>query len=442
MKKIAWSIVGVGLLTALIYAQNTRSNVDATAFLRSTTGQALVESYNLIQQQYLNRLDQAKLDSLLQGSIRGMIEALDDQFTSYSPPSRAALRNDDVAGEFFGIGATLSPPPSGGGAQIVGVIRGLPAFNAGIRVGDVIVEVNGQDVTDLQVDEIVAKIRGPRDTKLTVGVKRDGSNATLRFEMVRQRVEIVSVTRTMLPGNVGYVALETFGNVRVIDQLNAAIADLRSKGATKLIFDLRDNGGGLLDQGCQVASAFISEGPIVFVRTRTQTREYCAATGRPLWTGPMVVLINGNSASASEIVAGAMQDTKRGRVIGETSFGKGVGQNVIDLANGGDLTLVTFEWLTPARRGINEKGITPDIEVADNRFETPVSFEGTGAKPGETVTLTLGGKTLTAKANDEGKFSFSQPLPARLQPDTNDRTIAAVDVEKDAILKRAIEAIR
>ena len=178
-----------------------------------------------------------------------MIEALDDQFTSYNPPAAAALRSQDLAGEFFGIGATLSPPQSGGGAQIVGLIRGLPAITAGLRVGDVIVEVSGEDVSKLTVNEVVAKVRGPKGTKVVIGVKREGSAAILRYEMIRERVEIVSVTRAMLPGNVGYVALETFGNVKVTDQLTAAIADLRSKGATRLVFDLRDNGGGLLDQG-------------------------------------------------------------------------------------------------------------------------------------------------------------------------------------------------
>lgn len=438
MKRRAWIIVVGGILAALVYAQ--LSGGAAEAFNRNPNGQALVQTYQLIQNQYLNRLEADQLNRVLEGGIRGMLGALDDQFTSYSPPQRASLRNQDIQGEFFGIGATLSPNENGGGARVQGVIRGLPAFNAGVRAGDIIIEVNGEDMTKLDLNEIVAKIRGPQNTKVTIGIRRDGTNAVLRFEMIRQRVEIISVSRTMLPGNVGYVALETFGNVRVIEQLNAALAEMRQRGVQKLVFDLRDNGGGLLDQGCQVARAFIREGPIVYTRTRNETRLYCDANGQIAWSGPMVVLINGNSASASEIVAGAMQDTGRAKVIGETSFGKGVGQNVIDLANGGDLTLVTFEWLTPKRRGINKQGIKPDIEIKDTRFEVPVSFEGTGAKPGETVTITIGGQTFTTKADAQGKYNFSQPRPAVNLP--AERGQAEVDLNKDAILRRALEELR
>jgi len=437
MKRRAWIIAVGGILAALVYAQLSAS---AEAFNRNPTAQALIQTYQLIQSQYLSRLEAEQLTRVLEAGIRGMLGALDDQFTSYSPPQRANLRNEDVRGEFFGIGATLSHNENGGGARVQGVIRGLPAFNAGIRAGDVIVEVNGEDMTRLEINEIVAKIRGPQNTRVTVGIRRDGTNAVLRFEMIRQRVEIISVSKTILPGNVGYVALETFGNVRVIEQLNAALAEMRQRGVQKLVFDLRDNGGGLLDQGCQVAGAFIREGPLVFTRTRYATRLYCEAGGRVAWNGPMVVLINGNSASASEIVAGAMQDTGRAKVIGETSFGKGVGQTVIDLANGGDLTLVTFEWLTPKKRVISEQGIKPDIEVRDTRFTVPVAFEGTGAKPGETVTITIGGQTFTTRADAQGKYSFSQPRPAVTLP--AERGQAEVDLNKDAILRRALEELR
>ncbi len=439
MRRFSWLLVGGAVVAALVYAQIGRPNSDA--FMRNRNGQALMQTYQLIQDEYLQKLDQKKLDAVIQGGIRGMISALDDQFTSYTAPTSSSIRSQDLQGEFYGIGVSLSlQPAKGGGAQIIGVTRGLPGYNAGLKVGDVITEVNGQDVTKLEVDEIVSKIRGPKDTKVTIGVRRDGSNAVIKFEMVRQKVEIISVTKAILPGNVGYVALETFANVKVFDQLNAALKEMRDKGVKKLVFDLRDNGGGLLDQGCQVAEAFIKEGPIVFTRYRTQTKLFCEASGRVQWSGPMVVLVNGNSASASEIVAGAIQDTGRAKVIGESTFGKGVGQNVIDLPNGGELTLVTFEWLTPKKRALNKTGVKPDIEVKDTRFEVPLAFEGTGVKPGETVTLNVGGKTYTAKADEKGKFTFSQTLPPR--PQSEDRGQAVIELEKDAILQRALEELK
>jgi C-terminal processing peptidase-2. Serine peptidase. MEROPS family S41A len=188
-----------------------------------------------------------------------------------------------------------------------------------------------------------------------------------------------------------------------------------------------------------VASAFLKEGPIVYTRTRNLTRVWCEASGRPLWDGPMVVLVNGNSASASEIVAGALQDYGRAQVIGEKTFGKGVGQTPYTLANGGELTLVTFEWLTPKRRAINKQGLKPDIEVKDTRFPTPFSFQGAGAPPGAEVTVTLNGKTVKVKADAEGKFSYAEPQRSRPLPE--ERGQAVLDLEGDAILKKALEVL-
>ena len=437
MKRRAWFMVGLGVLLALVYAQLPRPQ--AETFLQNPNGQALLEVYQRIQQDYLEPLSKEKLDKLLEGAIGGMVQALEDPFISYSPPQRSTLRQEDLRGEFFGIGATLSAAnPDGTGARIEGVMKGLPAQRAGLRAGDVILEVDGEDVTKLPLLDIVAKIRGREGTKVTLKVRREGVPAPLVFELVRERVEIISVS-TAKVGDVGYVALETFANFKVEDQLKRAIEELKAQGVKKLIFDLRDNGGGLLDQGCAVASAFLKEGPIVYTRTKNLTRVWCEATGQTLWDGPMVVLVNGNSASASEIVAGALQDYGRAKVIGEKTFGKGVGQTPYTLANGGELTLVTFEWLTPKRRSINKEGITPDIVVKDTRFPTPFSLQGAGAPPGAEIAVTLNGKTVKVKADAEGKFSYAEPQRQRPLPE--DRGQAVLDLENDAILKRALEEL-
>ena len=437
MKRRAWFMVGLGVLLALVYAQLPRPQ--AETFLQNPNGQALLEVYQRIQQDYLEPLSKEKLDKLLEGAIGGMVQALEDPFTSYSPPQRSTLRQEDLRGEFFGIGATLSAAnPDGTGARIEGVMKGLPAQRAGLRAGDVILEVDGEDVTKLPLLDIVAKIRGREGTKVTLKVRREGVPAPLVFELVRERVEIISVS-TAKVGDVGYVALETFANFKVEDQLKRAIEELKAQGVKKLIFDLRDNGGGLLDQGWGVASAFVKEGPIVYTRTKNLTRVWCEATGQTLWDGPMVVLVNGNSASASEIVAGALQDYGRAKVIGEKTFGKGVGQTPYTLANGGELTLVTFEWLTPKRRSINKEGITPDIVVKDTRFPTPFSLQGAGAPPGAEIAVTLNGKTVKVKADAEGKFSYAEPQRQRPLPE--DRGQAVLDLENDAILKRALEEL-
>lgn len=438
MKKRAWFFLAAGLLLALVYAQLSRPQ--AEAFLQNPNGQAVLEVFQRIQQDYLQPLSREELNKVLEGAIGGMVGALKDPFTTYSPPQRANLRQEDLRGEFFGIGATLTPVnPDGTGAKVEGVMKGLPAQRAGIRAGDVILEVDGQDVTQLPLAEIVARIRGREGTKVTLTIKREGVPAPLKFELVREKVEIISVTQGMI-GEVGYVGLETFANFKVEDQLRQAIQDLKQKGAKKLILDLRDNGGGLLDQGCAVASDFLKEGPIVYTRTRTLTRVYCEASGQPLWTGPMVVLVNGNTASASEIVAGALQDYGRAKVIGEKTFGKGVGQTPYTLANGGELTLVTFEWLTPKKRAINKEGLRPDLEVKDTRFSTPFSFQGAGVPAGAEVTVTVNGRTVRVKADQEGKFTYAEPQKSRPLPE--ERGQAVLDLETDAILKRALEELR
>ncbi|HHH26753.1 MAG TPA: PDZ domain-containing protein, partial [Polyangiaceae bacterium] len=256
--RLLWA--GVALLTVAVGLAQFGGGA---GFERNPNGKALIETYEIIQEQYLKPIDPKKADELLQGGISGVVGALDDPFTSYSPPRNAHIREEDVRGEFFGIGVQISlANPDGTGAKIVNVFRGGPAFGAGIKTGDVIVEVDGENVSELPLFDIVAKIRGPKDTKVSIGVQRKGVSAVLRFEIVRRKIEIVSVSKTMLPDNVGYVAIETFLNVKVIEQLRQAVADLKRQGATRLVLDLRDNGGGLLDQGCQVADAFLKRGVI------------------------------------------------------------------------------------------------------------------------------------------------------------------------------------
>ena len=444
MKRNRLFAAAIAVLAAVGIAQ--LGSGAASDFTRDPNGQAAVETYQIIQSHYLKKLSPQDLKRVLEGAIRGQVDALDDPFTSYSPPRHTKIRNEDVQGEFFGIGVVIQAArPDGTGAKILTVFRGGPAFRAGLKAGDEIVEVDGKDVTGLDLFDIVAKIRGPKGTVVEIGVHRKGSRATLRFNIRREKIEIVSVSKAMVTKDIGYVAIETFLNVKVIDQLKSAIAELKAQGAKKLILDLRDNGGGLLDQGCQVADAFLDHGVIVYTRSREVTRPFCEAGPETAWNGPMVVLVNANTASASEIVSGAMQDYQRAKVIGEKTFGKGVGQNVFTLANGGELTLVTFEWLTPKKRSIHQKGITPDIAVKDTRFPEPLAFEGLGAPAGGEVELIVrdaNGQTvkrLKAKVDADGKFSFSEEVPPR--PVSSIPGKALLDLKHDAILRKGLEVL-
>lgn len=426
-KEYAWLLLTVGALSALAYTQLPKSQGDG--LLQTPNGRALIEAFEKIQKDYLHPLSQEELERVLEGSIQGMVKALGDPHTSYYPPQVVKAYEKDQKGERYGIGAAFSPARRGGtGAQVEGVVRGLPAERAGIRPGDVILEVDGEDVAELPLGEILARIRKEEGTKVVLTVQREGMNAPLRFELVRKGEETAPITQGMI-GDIGYVSIKTLAHPKVGREFYRALHDLRRKGAKGLILDLRDNEGGYLGEGCAVVSAFLKEGLTVMrAQTRDGTQASCRTKGPPLWTGPIVVLVNRHSASVAEIVAGALQDYRRGKLIGERTAGKGVGQIPYSLPGGGKLALTAFEWFTPKGRSVNGKGLQPDIEVEDTQHPTPLSFQGVGAPPGAKITLTVGGKTVEMKADSEGRFSYREP----------ERGKAVLDPEGDAILKRAL----
>lgn len=415
------------------FASYSSSNIDKTP-----TGQTLLQVFSALHRLYLKPVDDQKL---LQGAINGMIGSLNDQFTYYEPPENNATDSENLKGEFYGIGIQLTAAtPEGKGGKVDTVFKVGAAAQAGVRVGDIFVKIDDKDVRNADLNEIVRQVRGPKGTKVTVTFARNNTPYTVVME--RQPVTIVSVEQTMLPGNVGYIALNTFYNEKVADQFAAAVQGMEKKGVKKLILDLRDNGGGLLDAGVFVADQFLQSGPIVSLRDRngkvTEVDE--AEKQNTDYTGKLVVLINKNSASASEIVAGALQDTGRATIIGETSFGKGVAQRPISTVDGGRVAIVNSEWLTPKGRQIHKKGITPDIKVADNRRPIPLNFMGSGVKPGTKLTMTVEGKPVTVTADKDGKFTYigevARPLRGAQQGE------ATVDLKKDAELQAALNKLK
>ena len=344
-----------------------------------------------------------------------MLESLEDPFTYYADPEVTARRNEDMSGSFEGIGAVLSPlnRQTSEGVEIINVYRDGPAWNAGVQRGDVFLEVDGTDVEKSNPAEVAELVRGPADTVVNIKLLRPGQEEPVVFDINRGKVDIVSVESAVLPNNVGYLNLSTFANQRLYDQMMEQIDALQEQGITSLILDMRDNGGGLLNQGILVADEFLNSGDIVFQRARNVTQRIASAD--PNWFElPMVVLVNEYSASASEIVAGALQENGRALVVGEETFGKGVAQNVVTLTDGGQLAYVSFEWLTPNRNSIADVGITPDIVAADTRFPNVISLEGQGADPGQEVEILIDGESVgTATVNEEGEFNFVSAVAER-----------------------------
>lgn len=437
--KRRWLVLILAVLGISIAAVNAQFSRDFDEeFLNSVTGRAFMQTYGALRSNYLNEVDDEKV---VEGAIRGMLEALEDPYTSYSTPHESARRNQDMSGSFEGIGAVLSARnrTEGTVVEVINVYRGGPAWNAGVQRGDIFVEVDGVDVSEATVSEVVDLVRGPGGTTVEIGMRRPGQEEPVRFSIVRDTIQIIDVESTVLPEGVGYLSIRSFGNQRIHEQLTAELEELRQANITSLILDLRDNPGGLLTQGILVADEFLSEGDIVFQRARGVTQRLASAD-RHAFDLPMVVLVNKNSASASEIVAGALQDNARAIVVGEETFGKGVGQTVLPLTNGGQLTLLSFEWLTPNRQSINQQGVTPNVRAEDTRFPSVIALSGSGAAPGEEIQIVVGGEVLgTATANEEGEFTFFQPHQRNALSEVPGE--ALVDLETDNALRVAYETV-
>ncbi|MBB6097251.1 carboxyl-terminal processing protease [Deinobacterium chartae] len=444
-RRITVIAVSLAATAAIGYAQLRTYASDGA--LKTIEGQTFLEVLGSLQQLYLDK-SKVETDKLLQGAINGMLSSLEDPFTSYTPPEDNALDEEDLSGSFFGIGVTLEPAnPDGTGSRAAQVYKNQPAAKAGMLAGDEIIKVNGEDITKLTTRQSVRKIRGPKDTDVKLTLRRDGQ--TLDITVRRAEVQLFAVETGMLPGDIGYISINTFYNERIFDQIAAAVKKMNDAGVKKLVLDMRDNGGGLLDGGIFVADQFLQEGNIVSLRDRNGVERLPSGPGRTSgkaqkqptdYTGEMVVLVNKNSASASEIVAGALQDLGRAKVIGEKTFGKGVAQSVLSLPDGGKVAIVAQEWLTPKGRAIQGKGIEPDIVIPDSRRPNVVALEGSGAAPGTKITVNIGGKSVELTADKEGRFTYSD-TPARLPTGSDVQGQASVDLKNDAQLQEALKQL-
>jgi carboxyl-terminal processing protease len=320
------------------------------------------EAYDILQRQYYGD-DLPSGKNLEYDAIRGLIFGLDDQFTSFIPQAEAELLKEDATGSFSGIGAHVQLNKQRA-LQITKIIAGSPAEKAGLKAGDVIIEVDGKSIVGDDLSVQVAKVRGPEGSTASFTIVREGEDKPFQVDITRAKIEIKLVEAKMLDDNVAYVALTKFDSRTTAQQLQAAIQDLLAKNPRGLILDLRDNPGGFLDQAEQVADLFLKDGVVLFERTKDGQEKIDRSTNEGIAQEvPLVVLVNGGSASASEIVAGAIQDRGRGVLIGETTFGKGAVQAVHDLSDGSQLR-VTFErWFTPNNHDIHGKGIEPNIVV-------------------------------------------------------------------------------
>ena len=320
------------------------------------------ESWHILQHSFYGDLPDD--EEMTYGAIRGVLDLLGDKHTSLLEPEQANAWTSSLHGTFEGIGA-LVDTWSEGGILIVEPFREQPAWEAGLRAGDVILAVDDVDVTDMSLDQAILLIRGVSGSSVRLSILRPSAPAPFDVQVVRSRIQVPVVRSEMLDQGIAYVRLSEFTS-QAPDELESALTALIEQEPVGLILDLRGNPGGLLSSAVEVGGLLV-DGDIVSQRNQKGLDQSLAADRSPVIEDtPLVVLVNGASASASEIVAGAVQDYERGVLVGEPTFGKGSVQTPYPLADGSLLRVTTAYWFTPMGRAINEEGLTPDVLVEVN----------------------------------------------------------------------------
>jgi len=320
------------------------------------------EAWHLLEKDFYGQLPTAR--QMTYGAIRGALTTLDDPYTIFVEPKPRRLEKDDLRGSFGGIGAWVSKREDG--AIVLKPMEDKPAQRAGILEGDIVIQVDGQEITlAMSLEDVILLIRGPVGSVVKLTISRTGYPEPLVFEITREKVETPTVNWRLLDEGqgLGYVSISLFTE-RTNKELDAALKDLKAQGATRLILDLRNNSGGLLETSIDVASQFLSDGVVLYEQRRDQEeKSYPVRRGGKATDIPLVVLVNAGTASASEIVAGAIQDSGQGILIGESTFGKGSVQLVYDLSDQSSLHVTVAHWFTPDRHEITGNGLAPDILV-------------------------------------------------------------------------------
>jgi carboxyl-terminal processing protease len=333
------------------------------------------EAYNMIQRVYVDRTA-IQPTQLEYGAVGGMVDALGDTGHSrFLSPAMVKQESQLTQGEFEGIGVEVQT--KNGAIVVVAPIDGTPAQRAGLRPGDIITKVNGRDITGLPLDQVVGMILGPTGTSVTLTILRPGDGQTRDVTLVRARIAMQNVTWHQLPGTtIAHLRIAAFSQ-GVSKDLQKALTEIKAQGMTGIILDLRSDPGGLLDEVINVASEFLKSGNVLLEKdAQGKTTPVPVQPESVVTDLPMVVLINGGTASAAEILAGALQDAHRATLEGETTFGTGTVLSQFRLSDGSALLLATQEWLTPAGRVIWHHGISPDVTSSLGINATPLLPEG------------------------------------------------------------------
>ncbi|MDE0332433.1 MAG: S41 family peptidase [Nitrospinae bacterium] len=381
------------------------------------------EVLSLVEENYVNKVDAKKL---IRGAIRGMLRTLDPH-TTYLNPEYFKEMQVETTGRFGGLGIEISIRD--GVLTVVTPIEDTPAYKAGVKAGDQIIFIEKEPTKDLSLQEIVKKLRGKPGTKVKISVRRKEEEKLLDFTITRQIIRIKSVRSRMLPDDIAYIRVRSFQNGTGREVLDA-LSSLEEEGAKALVLDLRNNPGGLLSQAVSVSDIFLEAGSlIVYTKGRMTDQEHRFTSTHEAQGGeiPMAVLVNAGSASASEIVAGALQDLERAKLIGVKTFGKGSVQTVVPLSDGSGLRLTTALYFTPKGRRIQGEGIEPDIVSEAERSAAAMRAMREKDLPGH----------LPSEAEKNGEKKDDSTGGAQDGP-----AQAPAEQEKDAQLERAVQYLK
>ena len=427
-KKFLLSFILVILLSLPVFCASTKNNTKketaeeskepAGYFKDLTELNQITDIINIIQKRYVGKTDPGKKE-LYEGAMTGIVNSLGDPYSEYLTKKDLESFNEDMEGEYVGVGMSIDKKKDEP-LVVVSPFIGSPAEKAGIKIGDRVIKVDGKDILPLNATDTVNLLKGKQGTKVEVEIVRADKKDPFKVTMIRDTIKLEMVEDKMLDGQIGYVSLLKFGT-NTGDELRKHILKLQAQGMKGLILDLRSNPGGSLKEAQDISSLFIKEDMVVYLKYKNGQEVKYNRTAQNLGDFPLIVLVNGGSASASEIVTGAIKDYKRGLIIGQKTFGKGIVQEIMPLSQGDALKLTIAQYFTPKGNYIHEKGIEPDIVVV---MEDALSLKG------------------YANDGEEARNNRIKEINEYLEKEKGKEEAAKIITAGDVQLKRAEEEMR
>ena len=430
-------IMLVGLPAQVLYAEESIEEPKPDTYNKL---KIFSEVLSLIESNYVESVGS---DALINGAIRGMVKALDPH-TSYLPPASYKEMQVETTGKFGGLGIEISIRD--GVLTVVSPIEETPAFKVGIKAGDKIIKIEEESTLDMTLQDAVSRLRGETGSPVTITIFRESFKAPKEFTIVRAIIKVRSVVHKLYKKDIGYIKIRSFSKNTSVD-LDKALAELEKKEISKLILDLRNNPGGLLNQAVEVTDRFLNrENLIVYTKGRSdeQNMRFTSHDKVAGVSYPLIVLVNSGSASASEIVAGALQDLNRAIILGTPTFGKGSVQTIIPLSDGSALRLTTARYYTPSGRVIQENGIEPDIII---ERKIPEELEEDDEKePEEKTRLRRFLREKDLKKHLKGKSSIGDVKEenneeSTIKKEETEETAINEDLVKDNQLQHAVSLL-